>query len=278
MAPVRGWSRVVAADAATKPCERRPEALESRSRSGPAGTPSRPWRSGTEQLRHGAEPQSRPPPRQQRSRRVQRPRPAPEPAAAPPEARRAPPESDFRQTMRDTLHASTRRGCNFPRAAVRFPSERMDERSERRRLDAQADARPHRGVARPDRTIGWSRCINTGEPLSSPGRGPVQRPVRRRAIGRTAGEILKDMEATFNRLRRQLQRLTDAQLRADDRWAACSSAATPTATTRSTGGRLRARAPAKPGAAARAHRRWLSFRRDRRARSPDQGPYCKAGT
>ena len=45
--------------------------------------------------------------------------------------------------------------------------------------------------------------------------------VARRAIGKTSGEVLKDIDATFNRLRRQMARLTDAQLAADDWWAAC---------------------------------------------------------
>jgi hypothetical protein len=40
------------------------------------------------------------------------------------------------------------------------------------------------------------------------------------AIGKTAGEVLKDLEATFSRLHRQMQRLTDAQLRLADGWAA----------------------------------------------------------
>ena len=44
--------------------------------------------------------------------------------------------------------------------------------------------------------------------------------VARQAIGKTTGEVLKDIEATYNRLRRQMQRLTDVQLRADDSWAA----------------------------------------------------------
>ena len=44
--------------------------------------------------------------------------------------------------------------------------------------------------------------------------------VARQAIGRTGGEVLTEMEMTFNRLRRQLARLTDEQLAADDGWAA----------------------------------------------------------
>jgi hypothetical protein len=40
------------------------------------------------------------------------------------------------------------------------------------------------------------------------------------AIGKTAGEVRRDLDATFNRLRRQMQRLTDGQLRLGDAWAA----------------------------------------------------------
>ncbi len=65
------------------------------------------------------------------------------------------------------------------------------------------------------------KMINTGAPA------PLDRDtdafnaaVARRAIGKTSGEVLKDMDATFNRLRRQMARLTDAQLEAADWWAA----------------------------------------------------------
>jgi hypothetical protein len=45
------------------------------------------------------------------------------------------------------------------------------------------------------------------------------------AIGKTAGEVLKDVEATFNRLRRQMLRLSEVQLRLDGAWAAHKIAA-----------------------------------------------------
>jgi hypothetical protein len=44
--------------------------------------------------------------------------------------------------------------------------------------------------------------------------------VARQAVGRTAGEVLKDMELSFNKLRRQVGRLSDDQLTAHDGWAA----------------------------------------------------------
>jgi hypothetical protein len=42
----------------------------------------------------------------------------------------------------------------------------------------------------------------------------------RQAVGRTAGEVLTDMDISFNRLRRQIARLTDDQVAAHDGWAA----------------------------------------------------------
>ena len=44
--------------------------------------------------------------------------------------------------------------------------------------------------------------------------------IARQAIGRTAGEIFKDMEGTFNRLRRRVAQLSDDQIAAHDGWAA----------------------------------------------------------
>ena len=43
--------------------------------------------------------------------------------------------------------------------------------------------------------------------------------VARQAIGRTAGEVLKEMEGTFNRLRRRVAQLTNEQLAAHEGWA-----------------------------------------------------------
>jgi len=40
------------------------------------------------------------------------------------------------------------------------------------------------------------------------------------ALGKTAGEVLKDVEASYARLRRQMLRMTDADLRLGDGWAA----------------------------------------------------------
>ena len=44
--------------------------------------------------------------------------------------------------------------------------------------------------------------------------------VARVAIGRTSGEILHSLDATYGRLRRSVGQLTDEQLQASDGWAA----------------------------------------------------------
>jgi len=156
----------------------------------------------------------------------------PEPAAPPPAAPDsvapdpavpepvAPPEPELPKTMRDTLRSVDQAWTAFRAAAERFPLERMDERLSEdgwtRKQMLEHVAAWHDLTA--DRVVDR---INTGKPA------PLDRDVdtfnaavARRAIGKTAGEVLKDMDATFNRLRRQMARLNDAQLRADDWWLA----------------------------------------------------------
>jgi hypothetical protein len=108
----------------------------------------------------------------------------------------------------------------FRAAAVRFPSERMDEHLTdggwtRKQMLAHIAAW-HDLTS--DRVIA---LIVTGRPTElERDDDAINAGVARIAIGKTAGEVLKDVEATFNRLRRQMQRLNDAQLRLFDGWAA----------------------------------------------------------
>jgi hypothetical protein len=145
---------------------------------------------------------------------------APTPEAAPPAPVPAAPEIDFPKTMRDTLRKMDDSFGAFRAAAVRFPSERMDQRigpdgwTYKQMLEHVAAW--HDLTA--DRVI---KMINTGESV------PLDRDtdnfnaaVARQAVGKTSGEVLKDIDATFNRLRRQLARVTDAQLSNDDWWLA----------------------------------------------------------
>jgi hypothetical protein len=123
-------------------------------------------------------------------------------------------------TVRDMVRHVEDSWAGFRAAAGRFPLERMDEHlSEdgwtRKQMLAHIAAW-HDLTA--DRLV---KFMLGGKPV------PLERDedsfnasVARQAIGKTAGEVLKDMEMTFNRLRRQMQRLTDVQLRAADGWAA----------------------------------------------------------
>lgn len=144
----------------------------------------------------------------------------PTPAEPEPVAQVEEQQFDFPRTIKDTLRKVDDSFSAFRAAAMRFPSERMDERiaedSWTRKQMLQHVASWHDLTA--DRLI---KLINTGKPA------PLDRDtdqfnasVARQAIGKTSGEILKDIDATFNRLRRQLARMTDAQLEQDDWWAA----------------------------------------------------------
>lgn len=139
---------------------------------------------------------------------------APAKAAAP-----AQPQFDFPRTMHETLARVDAAWSSFRAAAGRFPAERMDERLGDGWTVKQMLAHVaawHDLTA--DRVV---KMINTGESV------PLERDtdafnaaIARQAVGKTSGEVLKDMDATFNRLRRQLARVSDAQLANDDWWLA----------------------------------------------------------
>jgi hypothetical protein len=144
------------------------------------------------------------------------------PAVRPPAARAqtpAEPEFDFPRTMRETIARVDAAWSAFRAAAGRFPSERMDERLGEGWTVKQMLAHVaawHDLTA--DRVV---KMINTGESV------PLERDtdafnaaIARQAVGKTSGEVLKDMDATFNRLRRQLARVSDAHLANDDWWLA----------------------------------------------------------
>jgi len=108
----------------------------------------------------------------------------------------------------------------FRAAAGAFPSERMDERlSEdgwtRKQMLAHVAAWHDLTHDRLGKLIMTGQSADLAEKTDS-----INARVARQAIGRTGGEVLKEMEMTFNRLRRQLARLTDEQLATDDGWAA----------------------------------------------------------
>jgi hypothetical protein len=61
----------------------------------------------------------------------------------------------------------------------------------------------------------------TGQPVAlDRDQDAINAAAARVALGKTAGEVLKDVEASYARLRRQMLRMTDADLRLGDGWAA----------------------------------------------------------
>jgi hypothetical protein len=127
---------------------------------------------------------------------------------------------NYPTTLKDLFARMDGGWHEFRVAAGAWPSERMDERIEedgwsRKQMLAHISAWHD---ATHDRL---GKMILSGHPEEGVGdEDAFNARVARQAIGRTAGEVLKEMEMTFNRLRRQVSRLTDQQLRADDGWAA----------------------------------------------------------
>ena len=161
-----------------------------------------------------AEPQPEQP---TQAEQLAQPVPQPEPLAeAEPVAQ---PEPKQPQTLTELLARVDDGWRQFRAMAGAFPSERMDERLNegwtRKQMLAHVSAWHDLAHDR------LGKLILTGESTQlSEKTDVINARVARQAIGRTAGEILKEMEMTFNRLRRQLVRLTDEQLAADDGWAA----------------------------------------------------------
>jgi hypothetical protein len=146
--------------------------------------------------------------------------PAVEPAEAPAAGPADRPDFDFPKSINETLRLVDQAWAAFRAAVERFPSERMDERLTekgwtRKQMLAHVAAW-HDLTA--DRLVA---LVNTGHvaPFDQD-TDAFNAAVARRAVGKTLGEILKDMDGTVTRLRRQMARLTDAQLAEDDWFAA----------------------------------------------------------
>jgi Protein of unknown function (DUF1706) len=107
----------------------------------------------------------------------------------------------------------------FRSAAVAFPGERMNEHLDggwtRKQMLAHITAWHELTNERLAKMVATGKSVPLNDDEDT-----INARVARQAVGRTAGEVLKDMELSFNRLRRQVDRLTDEQLAADDAWAA----------------------------------------------------------
>jgi DinB family protein len=71
-----------------------------------------------------------------------------------------------------------------------------------------------------------ARYVESGEPIEvSDDEDAINARAARAAAGRPMGEVLLQMEDSYRRLRREIARLSDAQLAAHDDWAAAIIAA-----------------------------------------------------
>lgn len=123
------------------------------------------------------------------------------------------------QTLNEMLALVDTAWRDFLGAASALPSERMDEQLNEGWTRKQMFA--HIAAWHDLTHDRLGKLILTGEAVDlAENRDTINARVARQAIGRTAGETLNEMEMTFNRLRRQLGRLTDEQLAADNGWAA----------------------------------------------------------
>ena len=140
---------------------------------------------------------------------------APDAAAAPIATAFPPPE-----TVHDAVRLVDAGWVAFRNAAARFPGERMDEHLTeggwtRKQMLAHIAAWHDLTTER------LGKFALGGKPVPLDGdEDKFNARVARQAVGKTAGEVLKDMEATFNKLRRRLQSMTDQQLTAHRGWAA----------------------------------------------------------
>lgn len=124
------------------------------------------------------------------------------------------------ETVREMLRRVDAAWPVFRASAARFPSERMDEHlTEDGWTRKQMLA--HIAVWHDLTTERLGKLILSGKPVTLTDQpDAINARAARTAIGKTAGEVLGDIDGTFNRLRRQVQRLTDKQLVAHDYWAA----------------------------------------------------------
>lgn len=136
-----------------------------------------------------------------------------------------PSQSHHPHTIREMIARADQGWQRFRSAAAATPSERMDDRLTedgwtRKQMLAHVAAWHDMTSNR------MGKMLTTGQPAEMTEKtDAVNARVARQAMGRSAGEVMQEMEASYHRLRRQLLRVTDEQLTADDNWAASVIAA-----------------------------------------------------
>ena len=137
-----------------------------------------------------------------------------------PDSSRNAPDSVPPDTVRELLERVDAGWQAFRAAVFRFPGERMDERvSEHAWTRKQMLAHITTWHDLTHERLGRLRA--TGKPVSLNDEvDTINAQAARQAVGKTAGEIVKDMESSFAKLRRQVERMSDDHLQMNDAWAA----------------------------------------------------------
>jgi hypothetical protein len=143
------------------------------------------------------------------------PMPAPDPEPTPEVQPDRPP-----QTMRDLFARVEPAFRAFRDAAYGYPAEHMNDR-----MGSDGWTRKqmlsHIAAWHDITTDRLIKMGTTGQPVPVSGETvAINAAAARVAMGKTAGEVLKDLEASYARLRRHMLRMTDADLRLWGGWAA----------------------------------------------------------
>jgi hypothetical protein len=149
--------------------------------------------------------------------------PEPMPQQDPPAVEVAPPAVDRNApplTMRDMFARVEPAFHQFRDAAYRYPAEHMNDRIGEGGW-TRKQMLSHIAAWHDLTTDRLLKMALTGQPVAlDRDQEAVNAVAARVAVGKTAGEVLKDVEASYARLRRQMLRMTDADLRLGDGWAA----------------------------------------------------------
>jgi hypothetical protein len=143
------------------------------------------------------------------------PEPEPQPDPAPALDPNAPP-----LTMREMFARVEPAFAELRRAAYSYPAEHMndhigDDGWTRKQMLS------HIAAWHDLTTDRFIKMSTTGQPVGlDRHEDAINSAAARVAMGKSVGEVLKDVEASYARLHRQLQRMTDADLRIGDGWTA----------------------------------------------------------